>query len=675
VSEQPYTGSNLGPLTRGGDGWDAFPIAGKSADAWDAFPEAKKADTTTDVVKSIGSGIVKGYTGLAGLPGDALVLAAKGAEAASNFVNDKLGVKRFDPMPDEPPSWVPTSARLTKTVEDTVTGDLHRPETRAGRYAETISSFVPAAIAGPGGVARKIAMQAALPGAASEAAGEATAGTAAEPYARVGGALIGGGVGAVATRPSSVTGALRSQLPEGITQATVDNARSLMQSAQSKGITLSWPEALSQVAGRPVLADTQRILESAPSSRTRMQDFYADRPQQFDQAALNELHNVAPGTATPSQIGPQVGKAANEHLADVRQTINQAAEPYYANAEGVLLSPAEMSHVRRIPGYQQARDAVRENPQLNSYVSHLPDNSVGFLNEVKKYFDQQGQNASSKFNQSANQQVAAVHGKAAEVVKQIGELKSADYAAALGIQKQGRERYLDPLMQGPLGRLAKKDVTTQRAIAALFPENPLPNSHHEIETTVRALAAKNPGAATQLVRAHIEATFNEATRSLQGGPNQFGAAGFAKKLVGNIQQRANLEAAITALPNGKQIWNGFDNFLEAAEATGTRQAKGSLTAFNAQELKAASGSNIVGEAIKTGLSPGKWWSVVNDKWGQWKLGRNLDELARILTDPASGPVFKRIAAMPKGSREAGYLVSRLILQSSQAGRTVRDPSR
>jgi hypothetical protein len=100
-----------------------------------------------------------------------------------------------------------------------------------------------------------------------------------------------------------------------------------------------------------------------------------------------------------------------------------------------------------------------------------------------------------------------------------------------------------------------------------------------------------------------------------------------------------------------------------------------LTAFNAQELKAMSGSNAVGEAVKTGLSPGKWWSVVNDKWSQWKLGRNLDELARIFTDPKSAPALKRIVAMPKASREAGYLASRLILQAENAIMQPREPRR
>lgn len=648
--------------------------AAPASDPWSDFPEQSAGDIAKDVAKSAGVGVGKGVIALGGMVGDLTDLGAKGLKKASDFVSDAVGADRYTPPGESVLSNIPTSESLTKNVEG-VTGEFYKPQTTAGHYAETVGEFLPAAVAGPGGIGRKIAMQAVLPGVASEAAGQATKGTALEPYARAGAGIAAGLGGAVLSRPASSAQAIRSQLPEGITQATVDDARSLMVTAKAKGIDLTWPEALSQVSGKPVLSDTQRILESAPSSRTRMQEFHADRPQQIDQAALNEFDRVAPGTRNPSQIGPQIRDAANETTGDVRKAINSAAEPYYQAAEGVLLTPAEMQHVKRIPGYREARDAVRNSPQLNSYVAHLPDNSVGFLNEVKKYFDQQGKNASSKFNQGANQQVAAIHSKADEAVKQIAELKSPEYAVALGIQKQAREQYLQPLLDGPLGRLAKKDTTTQRAIDALFPSNPLPNSHNEIGDAVAALAKKNPGAATQLVRAHMESVFNEATKNLQGGPNQFGGAKFANRLTGNIQQRANLQAAVEALPNGKKLWQGMDNFLEAAEATGTRQAKGSLTAFNAAEMKAMSGSSMIGEAVKTGLSPGKWWSIVNDKWSQWKLGNNLDELARIFTDPNSAPVLKRIVAMPRGSREAGYLVSRLMLQAETSAVQPREARR
>lgn len=676
---EPYTGANLGPLARsGGDDWNAFPEAPVSkSDDWSAFPE-KKTDygaIAKDVAKSAGVGVAKGVIGVGGLLGDLTDLGAKGIKTASDFINDQIGVEKYvPPAGGSVLENIPTSASLTKNIEG-VTGEFYKPQTTPGHYAETVGEFLPAAAAGPGGIARKVGMQAIVPGIASEAAGQATAGTPLEPYARAGAGIAAGLGGAALSRPAGSAQAIRSQLPEGITQATVDDARQLMQNALDRGIHLTWPEALSQVSGRSVLTDTQRILESAPASRTRMQNFYAERPQQFDQAALNEFAHIAPGTATPSQIGPQVGAAANETLGEVRQTINRAAEPYYERASHQLFTPQEFAVIQTIPGYAESLAAVRNNPQINWRVAHLPDNSVGVLNEVKKHFDQAAQNAGSRFNPARNHQVQASNEMAASAARQSGIARSADYEIALGIQQRAREQYLEPLLQGPLGRLAKKDVTTRKAIDVLFPSNPLPNSHNEVGTAVAALAARNPGAATQLVRAHVESVFNEAAQNLQTGANQFGAAKFATRLVGNMQQRANLQAAIEALPNGHALWNGFDNFLEAAEASGTRQAKGSLTAFNAQELKAMSGSNLAGEAVKTGLSPGKWWSLVSDKWGQWQLGRNLDELARIFTDPHSGPALRRIANMPRGSREAQYLVSRLILQAENAAVQPREARR
>ena len=136
-----------------------------------------------------------------------------------------------------------------------------------------------------------------------------------------------------------------------------------------------------------------------------------------------------------------------------------------------------------------------------------------------------------------------------------------NYETALNIESQGRRQFLEPLMQGPLGNLAKKDMTTKKAIEVMFPASPIANSEREIETAVRAIASRHPTAARDLVRAHAETTFNEAAQSLQGGANSFGGAKFAATIAGNPQQRANLEAAVVASgPNGQRVWNGFNTF-------------------------------------------------------------------------------------------------------------------
>jgi hypothetical protein len=228
---------------------------------------------------------------------------------------------------------------------------------------------------------------------------------------------------------------------------------------------------------------------------------------------------------------------------------------------------------------------------------------------------------------------------------------------------------LERLLAGPIGTLANRDLKTRDAINALFPGRPLPNSQAEITQAVGALAARRPDVAGHLVRAHIESVFKEtASHLLQGGANQGGGAKFVKELVGNPQQRANLQAAVEALPHGGARWQGFERFLDILQATGTRPNVGSRTAFNAPELEALKGGRLPAEAAKLGASPGQWFRVVNDKWGQWQQGRNLDELARILTDPGSHRVLRQIAGAPRGSAQAQALATRLILLT-MAGQT------
>jgi hypothetical protein len=144
-----------------------------------------------DVAKSAGIGLAKGAIGLGGLVGDLSSLGAKGLEHATNFVSDKLGVERYK-RPEQPSilEKIPTSSSIKEAIEGQ-TGEFYKPQTRAGKYAETVGEFLPGAALGPGGMAAKLGTGVTA-GLGSEAAGQFTEGTKAEPYARIAGALAGG---------------------------------------------------------------------------------------------------------------------------------------------------------------------------------------------------------------------------------------------------------------------------------------------------------------------------------------------------------------------------------------------------------------------------------------------------------------------------------------------------
>jgi len=620
-----------------------------------------------DVLKSSGAGLVRGAAGLAGLPDLVASGGALALDKATQWVASKLGVDGTRPAASPNGFHLPTTEGVTKTIEDNVTGPLYRPQTTAGRYAQTVSEFVPGAILAPGGMVSNAIKFAAIPGVASEAAGQLTKGSAYEPVARGVAAVAAGGGAAMLTRPGTATQAIREALPEGVTPQMVDQATSLIdRAARQQGITLSWPEALSQVAGRPVLSNTMRHLEAAPQTEARMAQFYAPRAGEVEAAGRRTFDTIASPNPAPSTIGPTAGQAAEGAINTVRDTINAASDPFYRRASTVLLQPQEMAQFQALPGYKEAAKAVRGDPQLNRYISGLPENSVGFLNEVKKYLDQASTNAAAPLARNPNMQRAAGYGADAKAARQIGVNASQDYDIALAVQEQARKQYLEPLLQGPLGKIASKDTTTKAAIDALFPTNPLPHSADEVGNTIAALSKRSPTAASDLVRAHVESVFNEATQALQSGANQAGGAKFAAVLAGNPQQKANLQAAVEALPGGQGRWAGFEKFLETLQATGTRQNIGSKTAYNTELLNDAKKSGVIGESMKMAANPLKGVQFLNDKFERWKLGRNLNQLADILTNPGAASLLRSIADMPVGSMKAQIAAYRLITMSRAA---------
>lgn len=150
--------------------------------------QASAGDSSTfgDIAKSLGTGVVRGLEGIAGLPGDI-------AEYGTRGINALTGSNLKNRVP------FATSDLVRQRLEDEGGLQLHKPEGIAGEYAQTIGEFAPGMLL-PGGasksIAGKIASNVVAPALASETAGQLTQGTAAEPIARIAGGLGGGFAGA-----------------------------------------------------------------------------------------------------------------------------------------------------------------------------------------------------------------------------------------------------------------------------------------------------------------------------------------------------------------------------------------------------------------------------------------------------------------------------------------------
>jgi hypothetical protein len=227
-----------------------------------------------------------------------------------------------------------------------------------------------------------------------------------------------------------------------------------------------------------------------------------------------------------------------------------------------------------------------------------------------------------------------------------------------------QQQILEPLLQGPLGKLADKDITTQNAINALFPKEPIVGSEGAVSDAVSAIVQRNPRAAQSLVRAYVQSELDKAF-NLARTPEAVGFSGpqFAKQVAGNplvdTQRLTNLRAAVQALPNGHDVWDGFNRYLEVMRAMGTRQPIGSRTAFNATDLTEMGSGSGLGTVAKFTLAPQKLSGAARDQWTRWQAGRNLDTLANIITDPGAQRLFTRLVDMPTTTSEARAIAMRL----------------
>lgn len=237
-------------------------------------PPVSAGEMAADVAKSAGIGLVQGGLGLATLPGNLEALGRAGINAGARLV----GVE----APVNPDTFLPNYNDAKKRVES-YTGKFYEPKTTAGKYARTLGEFAPGAIGGGGLAAR--AARVALPAVGSETAGQLTEGTAAEPFARVAGAIAGGRVPNVAARMA--------------TPAPADAGRAAaVQTLQNNGVT-------ALTAGQRTGDNRVRWIEDATAMvpggggrATAMQNEAAD---QFTRAALARA-GIQADRATPQAM-------------------------------------------------------------------------------------------------------------------------------------------------------------------------------------------------------------------------------------------------------------------------------------------------------------------------------------------------------------------------------------
>ncbi len=282
-----------------------------------------------DVAKSAGIGLAKGAVGFAGISGDLRNLALTGGEKVASLLGvspENIASRRATAegvLSKIGPLSGPTSADIRGAIEPH-TGQFYDPKTTPGQYAQTVGEFIPAAMGGPETLGARLVKQAIVPAIASETAGQATQGTAAEPYARIAGAVGAGGA----------AGLLGSAKAAGNTIQEVKQAAA----AGYKN------PALDAVEFKPNVVDTLANTITKSLDRSKLNDRIAGDAR----AVVEDLKNPINGTThtledlrtTKSILGDMAGELENG-----KPTQNARAA---AQAKGLIekyIESAPQSHV------------------------------------------------------------------------------------------------------------------------------------------------------------------------------------------------------------------------------------------------------------------------------------------------------------------------------------------
>jgi hypothetical protein len=385
--------------------------------------------TAADVAKSGGIGLVKGGIGLVGMAGDLAEIAKKGADwvggklpsvpspapdstlgRLSQFLRDESAKSANLPAAqgsgDLPGSYQPpTGAQIQKSVEG-VTGDFYKPKTIAGEYAQTVGEFAPALIGGPESLLAKAATRVALPAAVSETAGQLTKGTAAEPYARVAGALLSPVATAAASRgfaavQSPIAGMSRDAAGHLIRGVEADGPAAVQARMQELG-----PDAMLADGGPALLGKAQGASLNSDEGRSVLQTALTRR-------------NEGTNARIQSDVNHAMGRAEDP------QTVTDAITAHRSAVDGVN-HPAALNNappVRIAPIMTDLIDRVNQAP-VGSMEHRALTNLQDMLTRTDRrpMVDAQGIRQYDRLGNERWQDVPVSHDDAGILHKVKGEL-------------------------------------------------------------------------------------------------------------------------------------------------------------------------------------------------------------------------------------------------------------
>lgn len=606
-----------------------------------------------DIAKATGSGLARGVTSLIGLPGDVAKMLGSGADAAAEWLT---GQKIPDAVKRNSVATAMGSENINRKI-DAATGlpiTSYKPQTTAGKYAQTVGEFVPGALAGPGGVARNL-VGGVAGGLASEAAGQATAGTKYEPYARV-----AAGIAAPVATSYGLTRAAQPSVPG----ASRGAARMLADDLDNSGGAAAVRQRLDELGPDAMFLDASPSLQGRaqglaiqPDTREMINAPLIARNQQRNQRLAADVDGALGPAPVPSQI--EAGLEAS------RGVVGAQYPQVFQGARAVDTAPlANALDTMAVDTRGPARDAVvRARGYLNIPGTQTLDPNPQALHATRKALDgiiQGGETNTDVLRnlgfarQAVDDELRAAVPGIKDVDARIQELSRQSEGLTRGSQVlDGGKTAVRPVeladeitqavtpagqMVGPSGSAFRMRQGARAELDRL-----VGTRANDLEALKQAVKGDGDWNRAKLAQLFGEA---EAGRVFNAVDREAAFADAYKKIVENSQTAQRTAAAEATTPRGGGGGGGMTRTMLASLLGGP---VGAAAAIGGEGAKAVGNA-----AVKAS-----------------DIGRNK-ELARILTQPVSDPsaanvldALERLRLAPKTPSVSAQL-ARAVMSAQSA---------
>ena len=646
-----------------------------------------------DVAKSLGSGIFRGVTGIAGMGGDIEQLArletgrleeAMPSEATAAMPYASLA-RQVEAIPQRPmvsmdkPTMFPTSKQVYRGLESTVLPEgtlTYQPQTTAGRVAQTTAEF-----AGGGAMGRAPVRGALMYG---TAAGLPT-GVLSEVDPRLGmaaGLTTGTAAGAIASRRRGVEKLLGDVVGEQSPQALAE-AKRLQERGRQMGVPLTAAESMEAPALRTLAASVAASPEGAGIISRQIASRQEAIPQAIERGILGveEAPTGLAGTVQREAVEAAQGAVATAQRARTGKTtaLYEAAKEQSLESAPIADIVKQAKELKKTVGADTRAEIdrfinrVTEVKTVNKKRKRVPITNVGRLESEYRAFRDRINLDPSKVADAPTKEASAT---LRNLNKQLDEalLSNENIAEARAIFKEATPEVVRVVDDSGLRAIsALKTDAEDTAINIVMGGKPTPQ---KIASLSKSLNAQDKTVMPKLAKRWMENAANDAQKITTKGqvPLSSGVK-FVKAVRGTPDQQAALNSLLDGVASAKgvdanQMKQGFNNMLDVLQRTNLIDAFGSPTQTRQATQAAVEESvGLLPKALQTELTAPT--RQAGRALQRRSVSRSYQQIANAMVADDAVDAIMRLALLDPKSRQSQNIVANIINPVREASQSMQ----